>query len=152
MNLTTKISLVLFLIYGIHGKSQKFEFTFDHYSFIVKDLKRTGDFYAKVLGLEEIKHPSDTINFRWFSIRENTQVHLIRKDQVDKIENKSNHLCLTIRDLDEYVSFLEKEGIPYWDWPGKLNAITLRADGVRQIYLKDPEDNWIEINTATHNW
>lgn len=152
MNLFTKMSLAVFLMYGLNGKAQKFEFTFDHHSFIVKDLKITGDFYANVLGLKEIKHPSDTINFRWFNVRENTQVHLIRKDEVKKFENKSNHLCLSIKDLDSYLSFLENEGIPYWDWPGKSNTVTKRADGVRQIYLKDPEDNWIEINTATHNW
>ena len=64
--------------------SQKFDFTYDHYSFIVEDLKKTGDFYAHALGLEEIPHPSDTVNFRWFRIRENTQVHLIRKDRVEK--------------------------------------------------------------------
>ena len=150
---TIRLSLILFsLSCGISLSGQKFDFTFDHYSFIVKDLRKTGDFYAQVLGLKEIKHPSDTVNFRWFNVRENTQVHLIRKDVVEKFENKSNHLCLTIKDLDGYITFLEREGIPYWDWPGKPNTVTLRADGVRQIYLKDPEDNWVEINTANHNW
>ncbi|MFM1878938.1 MAG: hypothetical protein RLZZ241_1804 [Bacteroidota bacterium] len=133
-------------------QGQQFDFTFDHHSFIVKDLKKTGDYYATVLGLKEIPHPTDTVNFRWFNVRENTQVHLIRKDRVEKFENKSNHLCLSIQDLDAYIAYLESIGVPYWDWPGKANAVTNRADGVRQIYLKDPEDNWIEINTASHTW
>jgi catechol 2,3-dioxygenase-like lactoylglutathione lyase family enzyme len=147
-----KALLATCLLGSLTLASQKFDFTYDHYSFIVEDLKKTGDFYAHALGLEEIPHPSDTVNFRWFRIRENTQVHLIRKDQVEKTESKSTHLCLSIRDLDRYIAFLEKEGIPYWDWPGKPNTVTDRADGVRQIYLKDPEDNWIEINTAEHAW
>ena len=130
--------------------AQKFDFTYDHYAFIVEDLKETGDFYGKVLGLEEIRHPSDTVNFRWFRVRGNTQVHLIRKDKVEKTESKSTHLCLSISDLDGFIAFLEKGGIPYWDWPGNPYAVTDRADGVRQIYIKDPEDNWIEINTAEH--
>ena len=130
--------------------SQKFDFTYDHYALIVEDLKKTGDFYAHAMGLEEIPHPSDTVNFRWFRIRENTQLHLIRKDQVEKTESKSTHLCLSIDDLDGYIAFLEQEGIPYWDWPGNPNAVTDRADGVRQIYIRDPENNWIEINTAEH--
>lgn len=130
--------------------AQKFDFTYDHYSFIVEDLKTTGDYYKEVLGLEEIPHPTDTVNFRWFRVRGNTQVHLIRKDKVEKTENKSVHLCLSLQDLDGYISFLEEKGEPYWDWPGKENAVTNRADGVRQIYLRDPEANWIEINTADH--
>lgn len=152
MNNIKAFSILLVLVAWNPISAQTFEFTFDHHSLIVKDPKKTGDFYSNVLGLKEIKHPTDTINFRWFNVRENTQIHLIRKDRVEKFENKSNHLCLSIRDLDRYISFLEQEGIPYWDWPGKPNAVTLRADGVRQIYLKDPEDNWIEINTSSHNW
>lgn len=130
--------------------AQKFDFRYDHYSLIVEDLAATGDFYAGVLGLEEIPHPTDTINFRWFRIRGNTQIHLIRKDRVEKTENKSVHLCLSTTNLDGFIASLKEEGVPYWDWPGKLNAVTDRADGVRQIYIKDPEDNWIEINTAKH--
>ncbi len=130
--------------------AQKFNFTYDHYSFIVEDLKTTGDYYEEVLGLEEIPHPTDTVNFRWFRVRGNTQLHLIRKDKVEKTENKSVHLCLSLQDLDGYIAFLEEKGVPYWDWPGKQNAVTDRADGVRQIYLRDPEANWIEINTADH--
>ena len=130
--------------------AQSFDFTYDHYSFVVEDLKTTGDYYAEVLGLEEIPHPSDTVNFRWFRIQGNTQVHLIRKDVVQKTENKSVHLCLSTQDLDRFIASLEEKDTPYWDWPGKPRAVTTRADGVRQIYLKDPEDNWIEINTAEH--
>lgn len=130
--------------------AQNFDFRFDHYSFIVEDLATTGDFYADVLGLEEIPHPTDTVNFRWFRVRGNTQVHLIRKDQVEKTENKSLHLCLSTTNLDGFIASLKAGSVPYWDWPGNPNAVTNRADGVRQIYIKDPEDNWIEINTAKH--
>ncbi|MBC2840377.1 VOC family protein [Robiginitalea sp. SC105] len=147
-----KLLLILGLMACGSLWSQQFDFTYDHYSFIVKDLKKTGDFYAGVLGLEEIPHPTDTVNFRWFRVRGNTQVHLIRKDEVEKSESKSVHLCLAIRDLDGFIAFLESRDIPYWDWPGKKNAVTDRADGVRQIYLRDPENNWVEINTAEHNF
>ena len=47
-------------------------------------------------------------------------------------------------------SSLEKNNITYWDWPGKKNAVTTRTDKVRQIYIQDPDDYWIEINTAKH--
>jgi lactoylglutathione lyase len=32
--------------------------------------------------------------------------------------------------------------------PGEKMAITNRVDGVKQIYFKDPDGYWIEINDA----
>lgn len=127
---------------------QKFDFRYDHFAVVVQDLEKVGDYYAQVLGLEEIPHPSEPAGFRWFRIHGNSQVHLIRKDSVIPWSNKSEHLCLSVSDLDEFRAHLKATRTPYWDWPGKAGAVTLRADGVRQIYIKDPEGNWIEINNA----
>ena len=129
---------------------QSFDFQYDHYSLIVKDLEKTGEFYADILKLEEIPHPSATSGFRWFRIKGNSQLHLIGKDSVAMEHSKSVHLCLATQKLDELIDHLKANKIPFWDWPGKENAITNRADGVKQIYIKDPENNWVEINTAVH--
>ena len=131
-------------------QAQDFSFTYDHFALEVQDLQKVGNYYKEVLLLEEIPHPSEPTGFRWFRIRGNTQLHLIGKDTVPVENRKSEHLCLSVSDLDAFIDHLEKSEIPYWDWPGKLRSVTLRADGVRQIYLKDPESNWIEINTAEH--
>lgn len=131
-------------------QAQNFDFTYDHYSFVVEDLEKTGDFYAEVLQLKEIPHPSASKGFRWFKIHGNSQLHLIGKEEVTPVDNKSVHLCLATQELEALINHLEAKGIPYWDWPGKENAITERADGVRQIYIRDPEGNWVEINTALH--
>jgi catechol 2,3-dioxygenase-like lactoylglutathione lyase family enzyme len=130
--------------------SQTFDFQYDHYSLIVRDLEKTGDFYADILKLDEIPHPSASSGFRWFRIKGNSQLHLIGKDSVAMEHSKSVHLCLATQKLEEFIDHLETNNIPYWDWPGKENAITNRADGVKQIYIKDPENNWVEINTAVH--
>jgi len=129
---------------------QTFDFSIDHSSLIVTDLKATGDFYADVLQLEEIPHPDNSPGFRWFLIHGNTQLHLIQKDTVPIKKHKSMHLCLSTQKLKAFIDHLENHKIPYEDWPGKKNAITLRTDGVQQIYLQDPEGYWIEINTAKH--
>jgi catechol 2,3-dioxygenase-like lactoylglutathione lyase family enzyme len=130
--------------------SQEFKFTYDHFALEVQDLRKVGDYYRDVLQLEEIPHPSEPTGFRWFRIEGNTQLHLIGKDSVPVEDRKSEHLCLSVTDLDAFITHLNKKGIAFWDWPGHQGGITLRADGVRQIYLKDPENNWIEINTASH--
>ncbi len=145
-----KLTLFFILISGCFASAQSFDFQYDHYSFIVKDLEKVGAFYKEVLNLEEIPHPSATSGFRWFRIKGNSQLHLIGKDSVAMEHSKSVHLCLATQKLDELIAYLEEKNITYWDWPGKENAVTLRADGVRQIYVKDPENNWVEINTAAH--
>lgn len=145
-----KILVLFVLISGSFASAQSFDFQYDHYSLIVKDLEKVGAFYKEVLNLEEIPHPSAPNGFKWFRIKGNSQLHLIGKDSVAMEHSKSVHLCLATQKLDELIAYLEDQKITYWDWPGKKNAVTLRADGVRQIYLKDPENNWVEINNAAH--
>jgi len=145
-----KIILLLIFINGSYASAQSFDFQYDHYSFIVKDLDKVGAFYKDILNLKEIPHPSAPSGFKWFIIKGNSQLHLIRKDTVAMEHSKSVHLCLATQKLDKLITYLEEKKITYWDWPGKKNAVTLRADGVRQIYLKDPENNWVEINNAPH--
>ena len=145
-----KFLCVLFTVNCMLISAQSFDFQYDHYSFIVKDLEKTGDFYADILGLTEIPHPSKSPGFRWFKIHGNSQLHLIGKDSVAMEHSKSVHLCLATQNLETLIAHLKSNSVPYWDWPGKENAVTDRADGVKQIYIKDPENNWIEINTARH--
>ena len=145
-----KITILLFTICSTVVSAQSFDFNYDHYSVIVKDLDKVGDFYKNVLNLKEIPHPSAPSGFKWFVIQGNSQLHLIGKDSVAMQHSKSVHLCLATQKLDELIASLEKKQITYYDWPGAENSVTLRADGVRQIYLKDPENNWVEINNAVH--
>ncbi|CAN5363211.1 hypothetical protein BH20ACI2_BH20ACI2_08210 [soil metagenome] len=43
---------------------------------------------------------------------------------------------------------LDDAKIIYSDWPGAVNKITERADGVKQMYFQDPDGYWIEVNSA----
>ncbi|MEB8328810.1 VOC family protein [Flavobacteriaceae bacterium KMM 6897] len=131
-------------------KAQSYDFAIDHSSLIVNDLEKTGDFYAEVLQLKEIPHPTNDPGFRWFQLQGNTQLHLIFKDTVVMKKHKSMHLCLSTPKLQALIEKLSINHVEYEDWPGTKNAITLRADGVQQIYLRDPEGYWIEINDAVH--
>ena len=39
-------------------------------------------------------------------------------------------------------------GLCYEGLSGVEREISLRADGVRQVYFQDPDGHWIEINDA----
>jgi len=51
---------------------------------------------------------------------------------------------------DGFVKYLEMKQVAYSNWDGASNKISHRADGVRQIYLQDPDGNWIEVNDAKY--
>jgi len=145
-----KILFLLTFSFCLFAEAQSYNFTIDHTTLIVNNLKETGDFYNNIIGLKEIDHPTKDPNFRWFSIHGNTQLHLIYKTDVLMKKHKSSHICLSTDKLDDFIKNLNDKNISFEDWPGKKGAVTLRADGVRQIYITDPEGYWIEINDAKH--
>ena len=65
-------------------------------------------------------------------------------------KDKSIHLCLSTKNLEHLIERLMEKEITFYDWPGNVNSVTDRADGVKQIYIQDPEGYWIEINNAPH--
>ena len=45
---------------------------------------------------------------------------------------------------------LDSNKIEYENWAGQKMQVTKRVDGVYQIYFKDPDGFWIEINDAKY--
>lgn len=142
------VSLLCFISFGVQGQS--FDFKIDHFAIVVDDVDKSAEFYGNILRLTETPHPDKTPGFRWFIVSGSSQIHLIQKEVAPFEKNKSMHLCLATQDLDGVIDHLEKNDIAFSDWPGKENAVTLRTDGVRQIYVQDPDGYWVEINTAIH--
>jgi catechol 2,3-dioxygenase-like lactoylglutathione lyase family enzyme len=79
------------------------------------------------------------------------QLHLIAGDTKGMVMKKGVHLALAVSDFDGFLKFLDGKGVSYSDWPGEKHATNVRADGVRQIYLQDPDGYWIEINDVRQN-
>lgn len=137
-------------LFSIALQAQSFDFQYDHFSMVVEDVDKSADFYGNVLKLKETPHPDNNPGFRWFIVNGNSQIHLIQKEFTPFEKNKSMHLCLATKDLDAVIAHLKKQNVPFYDWPGKKNAITDRSDGVKQIYVQDPDGYWVEINNAPH--
>ena len=57
-------------------------------------------------------------------------------------------MCFDFMDDPEFIKNLEKNKIEYEDWAGTKMKVTNRVDGVKQIYFRDPDGYWIEINDA----
>ncbi|MHA4875656.1 VOC family protein, partial [Enterococcus faecium] len=50
--------------------------------------------------------------------------------------------------MDGLIKKLVANNITYSDWPGTLNKVTVRADGILQIYIQDVDGYWIEVNSV----
>lgn len=125
-------------------------FTFNHLALSVKELNRSAEFYLNVFQFPEITNRTANPNIRWISLNEGKELHLISNAEPVTL-NKSVHLALTTTNLDAFITRLNELKIPYGDWAGKANAVTTRADGIKQIYLQDPDHYWIEVNNASPN-
>ncbi|PVX45112.1 catechol 2,3-dioxygenase-like lactoylglutathione lyase family enzyme [Flavobacterium sp. 103] len=141
--------IVLFCTISLQAQDNtSFNFSFNHVSLSVKDLDSTCDFYKNTLGLQEITNRTKKEGIRWFSLGEGKELHLISTVKEPVTINKAIHLGLTTPNFDSFVNKLDKLKIKYNDWEGNLNKITIRADGIKQIYLQDPNGYWIEVNSV----
>ena len=147
MNILVRTCFVLVLVFSFQQSfAQKTKL--DHISIYVKDLNRSVAFYQNVMHLDTIPEPFHDGKHAWFKIGEGLQMHVISGATENIIQPKRNHICFSTRAIPEFILSLSKAGIVYEDLQGKPNTIQKRVDGVQQIYFKDPDGNWIEVNDA----
>lgn len=120
---------------------------FNHLAIHVTGLQASTQFYKNVIGLDTIPEPFHDGKHSWFSIGSNCALHVIA-DGTTMPHDKDNHLCLSVPSVEAFIPKLIKAGIFYEDSRGNPQKVTLRPDGVKQIYFKDPDGYWIEINDA----
>ena len=125
-----------------------FNLTFDHYTIKVKDLDASADFYTKILQLPEIKNRTRKPYIRWFSMGEGRELHIVEGSTEAIRTHIGVHLALRLKDFDAFLSHLDKHNINPHNSSGIQGTITTRADGIRQVYFRDPDGYWIEVNEA----
>ena len=121
----------------------------NHVAVYVKDLGISTDFYTNIIQLDTIPEPFHDGRHTWFSIGSNSHLHLIQGAAAVSEHEKNNHLCFSVKSIQTFITLLEKNKIEYENWAGEKYAVTKRVDGVQQLYLKDPDGYWLEINDAT---
>ena len=121
--------------------------TFNHAAVCVRDLKVSTAFYRTALELQEVPNPFNDGIHSWFSIGPGLQLHVIQRDCAPVV-NKNNHLCFSVASLSAFMAHLDQLKVPFTNLKGDSKQPTARIDGVKQIYLQDPDGYWIEINDA----
>jgi len=120
----------------------------NHIALYVNSLQKSTAFYKDVVGLDTVPEPFHDGKHTWLAVGDKANLHLIAGASGITEHDKNSHLCFSVASVDAFIPRLNKAAIAYEDWPGKPQSITLRVDGVKQIYFKDPDGYWIEINDA----
>ena len=122
--------------------------TLNHIAMYVVDLKKSTDFYMNIVQLDTIPEPFHDGKHTWFSIGPLSHLHLIQGAAAYTDHEKNSHLCFTVPSVPEFIKVLEKNSVEYENWAGEKFKVTKRVDNVYQIYFKDPDGYWLEINDA----
>lgn len=122
----------------------------NHVAVYIHDLKKGTGFYKDIIGLTVIPEPFHDGKHTWFKIGDHSQLHLIQGAQTVTDHDKNSHICFSVSSMDDFIQKLKKNNIWFGNWAGDTNMITKRPDGVQQIYFKDPDGYWVEINNDTY--
>lgn len=136
--------------YNSFAQNNKPKVTIDHVAIFVADLQKEAAFYRDIMQLDTLAEPFHDNKHAWFTIGNGIAMHIIQGAQTPKEYFKNHHLCFSVSSLAAFTEKLLEQKLLFEDVNGKQNTITTRIDGVHQIWLKDPEGYWIEVNDAKH--
>jgi len=142
------VSFLFFFILGYSQEQDRFSVALDHVALSVNDVNKSASFYKEVLQLKEITNRTQMEGIRWFSLGKDKELHLISIIKKPVSINKAVHFAIKVTHYSSFIKNLKKHKIQYSDWPGNVNKINIRADGVKQVFFKDPDGYWIEANSS----
>ena len=148
-----KITLTFITTFGIlfSLKSQS-NLKFDHQALPVNNLKITGDFYRDILGFKDIPTLVGTKDtHRWLANYEGKEIHLIFSDEEIQKTPKQIHMAFSPVDFDEFIYHLKMNNVVFTNYKLEVGVVQVRKDEIKQLWLRDPQGYWIEINSTNQN-
>jgi lactoylglutathione lyase len=107
----------------------------NHIAIYVADLKAATDFYHEMFDLELMPEPFKAL-------------HIISGAKVRSNYQIDEHLCFSMPSIETFIQKLKTRKIVYMNFNKVIGEVTLRTDGVHQIYFQDPDGHWLEVNDA----
>ncbi|MDB5538339.1 MAG: hypothetical protein JWQ89_66, partial [Devosia sp.] len=85
-------------------------------------------------------------HIRWFEFGNNQRFH-IQAGDISRIHvEKRTHFALSAPDFEAVLTHLRARGVPFSDMKGTLDTVNIRPDGMRAVFVQDPNGYWFEIN------
>jgi lactoylglutathione lyase len=115
----------------------------NHVALLVSDVKRSCDFYERVLRLQAIPRPAFDFPGAWFRLGAGQELHLIGGSGAAPVPGapRGNHFALRVADLDAWHQHLKPLDI-------MVRGPVQRPDGALQIFLRDPDGHIVEVFTG----
>lgn len=142
-NLTTTMVIILAAV-SISATAQRP--VINHTALYVYNLKKSAIFYKEIMQLEEIPEPFKDGKHLWLRTGKHSQLHIIQGATSVKEQDINSHIAFSVKSLDKFIANLQKHNVKYGNWKGDATSPTVRPDGVKQVYLQDPDNFWIEVN------
>ena len=125
-------------------------FRLDHIALLVRDLDESVAFLTQVLGLTEGVNPMGGTHIRWIEIGDGRRFH-VQAGDISKVHvEKQTHFALSASDFDAVLARFRADNIAFTDMAGTPGAINTRPDGMRAVFLQDPNGYWFEVNDFRH--
>ncbi|MDA0323577.1 MAG: VOC family protein [Verrucomicrobia bacterium] len=113
----------------------------DHVALQSSDLAGSCAFYANVLNLHPIERPAFSFPGAWFALGPGQSLHLIQRDTPLVAAHGNHHFAIQVSDFDAWHDHLQSSGV-------EIKGPQHRPDGVRQMYIDDPDGHTIEVTGA----
>ena len=117
----------------------------DHLVLTVADLTRTIDFYAGVLGMEEVTFEDGrkALAFGVSKINLHEAGHEFEPKARQAVPGSADLCFITEDPLDEVIPTLGEHGVPILEGPvDRTGAVGT----IRSVYVRDPDGNLVEIS------
>ena len=119
---------------------------FNHTTIYVVDMNKSADFYEKAMMLKRIPEPFHDNKHIWLKIGEHNQLHIVQGAKEITEHTINIHLAFSVASVENFAKHLDELNVKYGNWAQDSKTPQVRADGVKQIYLQDPDGYWIEVN------
>ncbi len=141
---------VFLLFTGFFAKAQtgRAKAHLNHVAIYVVDLAKTKAFYEGLFGFDSIPEPFHDGKHAWYSIAPGVAMHVIQGADKPKEYFLNQHTCFSVPNTEAFVAMLKTRKIDYYNSKGVKGEITNRVDGVKQVWVNDPDGYWIEVNDA----
>jgi len=120
----------------------------NHVAIFVVNLERSKAYYNEMFQLDTIPEPFHDGKHAWYSIAPGVAMHVIQGAEKPKEYFLNNHTCFSVPSVEVFVEKLKTRHMFWYNAKGIKGEITTRIDGVKQIWVNDPDGYWIEVNDA----
>ena len=113
----------------------------NHVVTIVKDTKRSLQFYCDFLGIKQIQSQVDNPDISWLKLPSGVMLHLIKTDDAPAHPPNIHH-AFEVEDFDAAKTTVEEEGMD-------IESSGVRHDGQRYFFIRDPDGSRVELCTPS---